>query len=83
MGGGEGAPPPADPAAMRRLADLTGGESFEAASADQLRSVYDDISGDVSFVTEQRELVGPFTVGALVVLSVAFGLSLLWNARFL
>jgi Ca-activated chloride channel family protein len=80
---GEDVPVPADPAAMRRLADLTGGQSFEAASADELRSVYDDISGDVSYLTEQQELVGPFLAAALVALSAAFGASLLWTARFL
>jgi Ca-activated chloride channel family protein len=74
---------PADPVGMRRLADLTGGTAFEAASAGELRSVYDDISGDVSYLTEQQELVGPFMAAALVVLSAAFGASLLWTARFL
>jgi Ca-activated chloride channel homolog len=74
---------PADPEAMRRLADITGGTAFEAASADELRSVYEDISGDVSYLTEQRELVGPFMVAAVVVLSAAFGASLLWTARYL
>jgi len=74
---------PADPEAMRRLADLTGGSTFEAASADELRSVYEDISGDVSYRTEQQELAGPFLVAAVVVLSAAFGASLLWTARFL
>jgi Ca-activated chloride channel family protein len=80
---GEEVAVPADPDAMRALAELTGGASFEAASADELQSVYDDISGDVSFVTEQRELVGPFLVVTLVALSAAFGASLLWTARFL
>jgi Ca-activated chloride channel family protein len=80
---GEEVAVPADPETMRRLADLTGGSSFEAASADELRSVYEDISGDVSYLTEQRELVGPFMVAAVVVLSAAFGASLLWTARFL
>jgi Ca-activated chloride channel homolog len=80
---GEQVAVPADPAAMRRLSDLTGGQSFEAATADELRSVYDDISGDVSYLTEQQELVGPFLAAALVVLSAAFGASLLWTARFL
>jgi Ca-activated chloride channel homolog len=74
---------PADPVGMRRLADLTGGTAFEAATAGELRSVYDDISGDVSYLTEQQELVGPFMAAALVVLSAAFGASLLWTARFL
>jgi Ca-activated chloride channel homolog len=80
---GEEVAVPADPDAMRALAELSGGASFEAASADELHSVYDDISGDVSFVTEQRELAGPFLVAALVALSAAFGASLLWTARFL
>lgn len=80
---GEEVAVPADPAGMRRLADLTGGTSFEAASAGELRSVYDDISGDVSYLTEQRELVGPFMAAAVIVLSAAFGASLLWTARFL
>ncbi|MCI3950180.1 MAG: von Willebrand factor, type [Acidimicrobiales bacterium] len=80
---GEEVAVPANPDAMRALAELTGGASFEAASADELQSVYDDISGDVSFVTEQRELVGPFLFAALVALSAAFGASLLWTARFL
>jgi Ca-activated chloride channel family protein len=74
---------PADPAAMRRLAEISGGTTFEAASADELRSVYEDISGDVSYRTEERELAGPFLVAAVVVLSAAFGASLLWTARFL
>ncbi len=80
---GEEVAVPANPEAMRRLADLTGGTSFEAASADELRSVYEDISGDVSFVTEQQELIGPFLAAAVVALSAAFGASLLWTARFL
>ena len=80
---GERVAVPADPEGMRRLADLTGGTAFEAASADELRSVYEDISGDVSYLTEQRELVGPFMVAAVVVLSGAFGASLLWTARYL
>jgi Ca-activated chloride channel homolog len=74
---------PADPAAMERLAEISGGSTFEAASADELRSVYEDISGDVSYLTEQRELAGPFLVAAVVVLSAAFGASLLWTARYL
>jgi Ca-activated chloride channel family protein len=81
--GGKQVAVPADPGAMRRLADLTGGSTFEAASADQLKSVYQNISGDVSFLTEQRELAGPFLMAAVVVLSAAFGASLLWTARFL
>jgi Ca-activated chloride channel homolog len=80
---GEEVAVPADPENMGRLADLTGGDAFEAASADELRSAYEDISGDVSYVTEQRELVGSFMAAAVVVLSAAFGASLLWTARFL
>jgi Ca-activated chloride channel family protein len=80
---GETEPVPADPEAMQRLADLSGGTTFEAASADELRSVYEDIQGRVSYTTEQVELVGPFLVAAVVALGAAFGASLLWTARVL
>jgi len=74
---------PADPAAMRRLADATGGSSFRAATVDQLRAVYQDIQGRVSYTTERRELVGAFLVAGVVVLAAAFAASMLWTARFL
>ena len=67
---------PADPAAMQSVADITGGKSFEAASIDQLRSVYKDVQGRITTTTQQRTLVGGFVAGGLAVLVAGVGLAL-------
>jgi Ca-activated chloride channel family protein len=80
---GEIVPVPADPAAMRRIAESTSGQFFEAASASELRRVYDDIQGRVGFTVEQREVVLWFMTIGLVALMLALGASMLWTARFI
>jgi Ca-activated chloride channel family protein len=47
----------------RALADATGGSAFEAATGEQLRSVYEDIGSSIGFTEEQRE-VGEIFTGA-------------------
>lgn len=79
---GEIVPVPADPVAMEDIADATGGTFFEAASASQLRAVYDDIQGRVGFTVEQREIVLWFVTIGVVALVLALGASMLWTARF-
>jgi Ca-activated chloride channel family protein len=79
---GEIVPVPADPGAMRAIADATDGTFFEAASASELKAVYDDIQGRVGFTVEQREIVLWFVTIGLVLLMLALGASMLWQARF-
>jgi Ca-activated chloride channel family protein len=74
---------PADPQAMSAVADATGGSFFEAFSAEELKSVYDDIGKRVGYEVEQREIGMAFVaVGALLLL-VALAGSLLWTGRIL
>ena len=80
---GEIVPVPADPIAMRNIAETTEGQFFEAASASELRQVYEDIQGRVGFTVEQREIVLWFLTIGLVALMLALGASMLWNARFI
>lgn len=80
---GEIVPVPADPLAMQAIARTTDGQFFEAASASELRQVYDDIQGRVGFAVEQREIVLWFLTVGLVALMLALGASMLWNARFI
>lgn len=80
---GEIVPVPADPAAMKAIADATKGSFFEAATAKQLKAVYNDIQGRVGFTTEQREVVLWFMTIGLVALMLAIGASMLWTGRFL
>jgi Ca-activated chloride channel family protein len=79
--GGEVVPVPADPEAMERVADITGGTSAEAETADELRDVYDDIGARVGSVVEEREIARAFLGVALVALLAAVAGSFVWSAR--
>jgi Ca-activated chloride channel family protein len=79
---GEIVPVPADPGAMQDIADATDGTSFEAASASELKQVYDDIQGRVGFTTEQREIILWFVTAGLIALMLALAASMLWTGRF-
>ena len=74
---------PPDTATMAEIADTTGGTAFEAASADELRAVYDDLEARVGTTTEQRELALAFVAAAFVALLVAAGAAFVWTGRFL
>jgi Ca-activated chloride channel family protein len=74
---------PPDTATMAEVADTTGGTAFEAASADELRAVYDDLEARVGTTTEQRELALAFVAAAFVALLVAAGAAIVWTGRFL
>ena len=74
---------PPDAATMAEVAEMTGGSAFEAASADELDSVYQDIESWVSTVVEERELTMYFVAAALGLLLLAAGAAFLWTGRFL
>jgi Ca-activated chloride channel family protein len=80
---GQTVPVPPDTATMAEIADATGGTAFEAASADELRAVYDDLEARVGTTTEQRELALAFVAAAFVALLVAAGAAFVWTGRFL
>jgi Ca-activated chloride channel homolog len=69
-------PVPPDPETMRRIADLSGGRSFEVADADELGSIYEQLGSRVATKKERREVTSTFAAGGLVLLlaSAAFGL---------
>jgi Ca-activated chloride channel family protein len=72
---------PVDEAALRSVATTTGGRFFEAASAPELQSVFEDLGKRVGIVHEQRE-VTDYLVGAALAAAVAAAVgSLAWFAR--
>ena len=74
---------PADPDTMAQVAELTSGRFFEAVTADELRTVYEDIGTRVGYETTTRDASGGvLAVGALA-LAGAFGLGLAWNGRLI
>jgi Ca-activated chloride channel homolog len=80
--GGETVEVPADPVAMKAIADATNGSFFEAASSSRLQQVYRDIQSRIGYTNEQREIVLWFVSIALIALMLALGASMLWTARF-
>jgi Ca-activated chloride channel family protein len=72
---------PPDPETLARVAELTGGEFFEAADEQALASVYDAIGSQVGVEEEQRELTVLFTAVGAVLLLAGAALSTLWFAR--
>ncbi len=78
---GETVQVPVDRTALRSIADSTGGRYFEAASASQLRQVYNDIGHTVGFTRTWRDLSARFTAIALVLGLLAAAASLVWMGR--
>ncbi|MEZ5226247.1 MAG: VWA domain-containing protein [Acidimicrobiales bacterium] len=74
---------PPDTETMAMVAETTGGTAFVAASADELRAVYDDIEAKVGTTTEERELTLGFVSAGLGALMAAAAAAFVWTARFL
>jgi Ca-activated chloride channel family protein len=74
--GGGLLPVPPDPETMRRIAELSGGRSFEVDDANELGSIYEQLGSRVATKDERREVTAAFAAGGLVLLlaSAAFGL---------
>lgn len=72
---------PVDRLSLASLAEATHGFFYEAASASELRKVYEDIGSSIGHRTAPREVTHWYTgVGLLLVLAAA-GASLLWTSR--
>jgi Ca-activated chloride channel family protein len=74
---------PANPGALRTVAETTGGSFFEAGSADELHAVYQDIEKEIGYKTERREILRFFVGLGFVALLAGAAAAMVWNARFL
>ncbi len=72
---------PADPSAMAKIASSTGGETFDAETADQLTSTYSKIASTIGYDTELHEITVWFTAFALVAAALAAVAALIWTQR--
>ncbi len=78
---GELIPVPADPTAMAQIASATGGQTFTAKSADQLKSVYNEIGRVVGYNVNHRDITAWFIAIALALMVAAAAAALTWNQR--
>ena len=74
-------PVPADPEAMKQIANGSNGKSFTAQSADELTSVYGQIRRSVGYDSKQQDITGWFTGIALLVALLTAIAALIWVQR--
>jgi Ca-activated chloride channel family protein len=78
---GQVQPVPSDKPTLRGLAQATGGSFHTAASADELKSVYNDIGSQIGYTTAQRDISWRFMLAGLLCAIGAGAVSLLWAGR--
>jgi Ca-activated chloride channel family protein len=78
---GQEIPVPSDPAAMAAIASGSGGQTFTAQSASQLRSVYNQIGRAVGYDVHRHEITAWFTGIALALAVLAAVFALIWTQR--
>ena len=72
---------PPDPEALKRIAETSGGQAFEAEDSDQLDAVYDRLGSQIGTKPEKREITSMFAGAALLLLGAALVSSLRLGGR--
>ena len=72
---------PPDPAVLRRVAELSGGEFFTATDDDGLKKVYEDLGSRLGHRDKSREVTDVFAGGSAALLLTGGLLSVLWFRR--
>jgi Ca-activated chloride channel family protein len=72
---------PPDPDSLGQIARASGGRSFTAEGAGELKAVYQRLGSQLGTEKQKRQLTSSFAGGALVLLLVGAGMSLAWFGR--
>ena len=72
-----------DEDSLKKIADMTKARYFHAASADELKAVYNVLSKQIITETKEMEISSFFAAAAAVLLLISAGLSLAWFNRVL
>jgi Ca-activated chloride channel family protein len=72
---------PPDPDSLAQIARASGGQSFTADNASDLKRVYQKLGSQLGTEKRKRQLTSSFAGGALVLLLVGAGMSLAWFGR--
>jgi Ca-activated chloride channel family protein len=78
---GQNIPVPFDPDTMAQIASQSGGHTYTAETAGQLKSVYQEIGRTVGYDVHRREISSWFTGFALALLIAAAIAALIWSQR--
>jgi Ca-activated chloride channel family protein len=72
---------PPDTAALRQIAQRSGGRAFAAEDADALDAVYEGLGSRIGTREERREISAGFAAAGLLLLAGAVGTTLRWRGR--
>jgi Ca-activated chloride channel family protein len=72
---------PPDPRNLAEVARASGGRTFTADDAGELKRIYDRLGSQLSTEKRKRQLTSSFAGGALVLLLAGAGMSLAWFGR--
>jgi Ca-activated chloride channel homolog len=72
-----------DEDALKKIADMTKGRYFHAASSEELKQVYSVLSKQLIMETQQMEITSFFAAAAAVLMLLSAGLSVAWFGRVL
>jgi len=74
-------PVPPDTDTLKQIADTTGGTAFDAPTAKELASVYDNLESRVGYTEERQEMTVALVAAGLLLVVVGAGASALWFGR--
>jgi len=74
-------PVPPDHDTLQQIADTTGGTAFDAPTAKDLASVYDNLQSRVGYTEQTQEVTVGLVAAGLLLVIVGAGLSAVWFGR--
>jgi Ca-activated chloride channel family protein len=72
---------PPDTATLQEIASITGGTAFNAPTAEQLSSVYDNLQSRIGYTEETQEVTFALVGAGLLMVMAGAGLSAVWFGR--
>lgn len=78
---GESRPVPVDDESMKEIAKISGGKFFKAATADELKQVYDTLGEQIGFETKRGDASRPWIILGTLTAIVAAGSALVIGQR--
>jgi Ca-activated chloride channel family protein len=72
---------PPDTATLKQIATTTGGTSFTAPTAEDLKSVYENLQSRIGYTEERQEVTFALVAAGLLLVVVGAGLSAVWFGR--
>jgi Ca-activated chloride channel family protein len=72
---------PPDPQLMQQIAQVSGGRSFNAQTADELSSIYRQLGRRLGSVTRKHDVTAQFAIGGLLFVLLGAGTSTRWSGR--